>query len=85
MLTTLHLSPSQLVAISKAHGRSSAMLRSIASCCATWLTISVTDCLSRIRIQRIAGAPNNRASSGSSPPRPLLGRLNIVHPPERRS
>jgi len=42
-LNRRHLSPSQLVAISKAHGRSSAMLRPIASCCGTWVTISVTD------------------------------------------
>jgi len=42
-LNRRHLSPSQLVAISKAHGRSSALLRLIASCCATWVTISVTD------------------------------------------
>ena len=36
-------SPSQLVAISKAYDRSCAMLRPIASCCATWVTASVTD------------------------------------------
>jgi len=36
-------SPSQLVAISKVLGRSSGMLPPIASCCATWVTISVTD------------------------------------------
>src|SRR5215467_223732 len=38
-----HRSPSQLVAISKTHGRGSTMLRLIAPCCATWVTISVTD------------------------------------------
>jgi integrase len=37
-----HHSPSQLVTISKAHGRRNAMLQPIASCCATWVTISVT-------------------------------------------
>jgi len=42
-LNRRHRSPSQLLAISKAHGRSSAMLRPIASCCATWVTISVTE------------------------------------------
>src|SRR5215813_15362387 len=42
-LNRRHLSRSQLVAISRAHDRRRAMLRPIASCCATWVTISVTD------------------------------------------
>src|SRR5262245_59809787 len=42
-LNRRHLSPSQLVAISRAHDRRRAMLRPIASCCATCVTISVTD------------------------------------------
>jgi len=42
-LNRRHRSPSQLVAISKAHHCSRAMLRPMASCYATWVTISVTD------------------------------------------